>query len=84
MTSLREPLGHAGAEIDPAPACLTAAWAVANEQSWVKWHADSGMQQNRTLVETVELIRQPVLRALVRARSLQSRREPHLRLVPAA
>ena len=73
-----------GTEIDPAPAGLTAAWSVANERAWAKWHAAVGMQQDRTLVETVEMIRQPVLRALVRARSLQSRREPHLHLVPSA
>ena len=73
-----------GTEIDPAPAGLTAAWAVANERAWAKWHAAVGMQQDRTLVETVEMIRQPMQRALVRARSLQSRREPHLQLVPAA
>lgn len=73
-----------GTGIDPAPACLTAAWAIANEAAWTKWHAAIGMEQDRKLVEVVEEIRPPLQRALVRARSLQARREPHLHLVSSA
>lgn len=73
-----------GTEIDAAPACLTAAWAISNEAAWTKWHAVVGMEQDRKLVEVVEEIRPPLQRALVRARSLQARREPHLHLVSSA
>lgn len=73
-----------GTGIDPAPACLTGAWAVAQERLWAKWHVDMGLPQEQSLVEAVEEIRQPLQRALVRARSLQAPLEPHLRLVPSA
>jgi hypothetical protein len=72
-----------GTEINPAPSC-PAAWAVANKTAWTKWRADNGLEQDRKLVEIVEEIRQPLQRALVRVRSMRSRREPHLRLVPSA
>lgn len=73
-----------GTAIEAAPPCLTAAWAISNEAAWTKWHDEHGMEQDRKLVEVVEEIRQPLQRALVRARSLPARREPHLHLVPSA
>lgn len=73
-----------GTAIDAAPACLTAAWAVANEAAWTKWHADMGLEQDRKLVEVVEAIKPAANRALVTALRLQAHKQPHLRLVPAA
>ncbi len=42
-----------GTAIEASPACLTQAWAVANEAAWSKWHADMGMQQEGFLTEAV-------------------------------